>query len=331
MLSILTVVCFVCSKEFNALDCLNQRTDIINVINFEPLSNAQVKQVFNVNSNTNDYMQMCFVSDTDECQIKSASIEKFAVAELVYAYGDINLLFPDMSYLKSVSNNFCIIDKTSAYELYGHTDVIGMRVVVNNKYFTICNVVDSQQKFIIVSDIENKSLQYNQLLINVNGKSSKIISNKLSVVYGIQGESVCYGIINFLPICLIAVMAIIAVVLLVIKIRKLTNLSTKYRFIFNGAILFIAFVIIALILIFVTKICPPDLIPVQWSAFGEWSTIIQTIKNSFKLLLVKNMLFVEYDYVLQLLKSTVLAFVIFIMYLIIKDYLCKKIAYILDL
>lgn len=324
MLSILIVVCFVCSKEFNALDYLNQRADIINVINFEPLSNAQVNQVFDVNSNTNDYMQMCFLSDTDECQIKSASIEKFAVAELVYAYGDINLLFPDMSYLKSISNNFCIIDKTSAYELYGHTDVIGMRVVVNNKYFTICNVVDSQQQFILVSDIENKYLQYDQLLININGRSSKIISNKLSVVYGIKGDVICYGIISFLPLCLIAVMSIILVVLLIIKIRKQTILNTKYGYIFMEASLFIAFTGIALILIFFAERCPLDFIPTQWSAFDEWSVIIQTVKNNFKLLLVKNMLFIEYNYVSQLFKSIVSAFTIFIMILLIKNYLCKK-------
>lgn len=331
MLSILIVVCFVCSKEFNALDYLNQRADIINVINFEPLSNAQVNQVFDVNSNTNDYMQMCFLSDTDECQIKSASIEKFAVAELVYAYGDINLLFPDMSYLKSISNNFCIIDKTSAYELYGHTDVIGMRVVVNNKYFTICNVVDSQQQFILVSDIENKYLQYDQLLININGRSSKIISNKLSVVYGIKGDVICYGIISFLPLCLIAVMSIILVVLLIIKIRKQTILNTKYGYIFMEASLFIAFTGIALILIFFAERCPLDFIPTQWSAFDEWSVIIQTVKNNFKLLLVKNMLFIEYNYVSQLFKSIVSAFTIFIMSLLIKNYLCKKIVYIFDL
>ena len=331
VLSILIVVCFVCSKEFNALDYLNQRADIINVINFEPLSNAQVNQVFDVNSNTNDYMQMCFLSDTDECQIKSASIEKFAVAELVYAYGDINLLFPDMSYLKSISNNFCIIDKTSAYELYGHTDVIGMRVVVNNKYFTICNVVDSQQQFILVSDIENKYLQYDQLLININGRSSKIISNKLSVVYGIKGDVICYGIISFLPLCLIAVMSIILVVLLIIKIRKQTILNTKYGYIFMEASLFIAFTGIALILIFFAERCPLDFIPTQWSAFDEWSVIIQTVKNNFKLLLVKNMLFIEYNYVSQLFKSIVSAFTIFIMSLLIKNYLCKKIVYIFDL
>lgn len=331
VLAILTAICFVCRKEFNALVYLNQSTDIINVINFEPLSNVQAKEVFNANSNANDNMQMCFVSDADKCQIESTSIEKFAETELVYVYGNINLLFPDMSYLKSVSDNFCIIDTTTAYELYGHTDVIGMRVIANNKNFTICNVVDSQQQFILVSDIENKYLQYDQLLININGRSSKIISNKLSVVYGIKGDVICYGIISFLPLCLIAVMSIILVVLLIIKIRKPTILNTKYGYIFKEASLFIAFTGIALILIFFAERCPLDFIPTQWSAFDEWSVIIQTVKNNFKLLLVKNMLFIEYDYVSQLFKSIVSAFTIFIMILLIKNYLCKKIAYIFDL
>lgn len=59
--------------------------------------------------------------------------------------------------------------------------------------------------------------------------------------------------------------------------------------------------------------------PTFWSAFDEWSEIIESIKSNFKLLFIKNMLFFEYSYVLHMLKSLFLAFVIYILLIIFKN------------
>ncbi|MCH5296717.1 MAG: hypothetical protein J1E85_03505 [Ruminococcus sp.] len=333
ILVIVTIILFCFYEEVISLDYLGQYKDTMNVTSIGHITNSRANEVLNTNAHSNDKLKMCFISNAGECALKSISIDKVVNAEVIYVNGYINLLFPELKYEKDIDNGSCIIDMVTASKLYGHTDIIGMKLTVANNNFVINDVIDSKQQFIIISDKENRTLQYDQLCVNTDGKSSKLILNKLSVVYGIQGKIVCFRIIGFLPLCLLAVMLIISSVLLILKIRniRLRFLSSKYRYWFYGTEFLIIIFVIVLMLIFIGEMCPVDLIPTLWSAFDEWDEIMESINSSFKVLFIKNMLFFEYSYVLQLFKSIAFAFITYILFLIFKNCIYKKVIYIFDL
>ena len=319
ILAIIIVFCL--CEEIVSVGYLCQYNDTVNITDIGHLTNNRANELIDANLISDNDIKMCFIYNAGENTVKSLSIDKNVNAEVIYINGYINMLFPDLKYAKEIDNGNCIIDMTTAVKLFGHTDVIGVKLSVDNKNYIINDVINSKQQFVIISDKNNKNLQYDQLYVNTNGESARIILNKLSVLYGIKGKMICFRVIVFLPFFLLTIMLIVSTILLIYKTRKIRYYfkNSKKRYLFYGLEFSIIIFVIALTLFFLKEIYPIDLMPTFWSAFDEWSEIIESIKSNFKLLFIKNMLFFEYSYVLYMLKSLFLAFVIYILLIIFKN------------
>ena len=316
-----SIIIFCLYEEVVSLGLLYQYNDSVNITDIGHITNDRANELINANTHSDDEIKMCFINNAGESTVKSLSIDKNVNAEVIYVNGYINLLLPQLKYAKDIDNGNCIIDMTTAVKLFGHTDVTGVKLAVDNKNYIINDVISSKQQFIIISDKNNKTLQYEQLYVNTNGKSAKLILNKLSVLYGIQGKMVCFRVICFLPFCLLAIVLMISTIVLISKIRniRLCFKNSKKRYWFYGLELSIIILVITLTLFFLKEIYPIDLMPTFWSAFDEWSEIAESINSSVRLLLVKNMLFFEYSYVLHLFKSLFFTLVTCILLLLFKS------------
>lgn len=291
-----------------------------------------------------------------ELQNKQVSVqvtESFGSADMI-----VTDRFVDGQMFSQNTEDECIIDKGTAFKLFGTTKASGCQIIYNSKQLTIAGVVDTLEPFMLINNCNSNS-SFNCLSIRLQNKN-KVIEweniNEEQIVEGfvsqygfgtpalVLNSKKIYHILNFgvrLPSYIILLWLIcILWGRISTKIRRMyriyerTSIIKKQKFLKKMCIITAGLVIGSLIYVWlyvkltgVTFHFPEELIPGKWSDFSFYRNLLNeykaTIEIYFNRKLVLKALFIK-KYSAFIVITSVLILVILWGLYVIRKYQEKK-------
>lgn len=205
--------------------------------------------------------------------------------DVVSIYGNIENIF-DAQILTGtlLSDNdikSCIIDKQSAYSLFGTEDTLGLKLKWNNKDYTIQGVLDCKQKIMFVRSANQEQKEFSSIRINFeNNDNTYEQAQNFILNYNLDNATIN----DIAPISII-VSQLISVPIILILVFIIFDLVKLYKN-HNRLVAIIILFIITFLLIYIWdfKIEIPSIyIPTKWSDFQFWNRTFKTIYNNCQL------------------------------------------------
>lgn len=205
--------------------------------------------------------------------------------DVISVYGNIENIFDAQTLtgalLSDNDNKSCVIDKQSAYSLFGTEDVIGLELKWNNENYIIKGVLDCTQEIMFVRANSQDQEEFSSIRINFESNDNTYEQAQNFILnYNLDGV-----IINDISPILIIVsqLAILPFILmLAFIVFDLVKLYKNHNNIVITVILFM----ITLLFIWITdfKIEIPSIyIPTKWSDFEFWTRTFKSIYNNHQL------------------------------------------------
>lgn len=261
------------------------RKQITEALENEKLKNHNVPMVTAWNKNMKSDIYSCEVNNIKKYKEKF----KKSHADVFEVYGNYNDVIPinliDGSYVSYEDDKSCIIDKKTAYELFGTVYASDNSILMDDKVYTVRGVVDANLKFIMyISQDENtefKNLEFKGYDIERGSEfvGNFLVQNNLSDDY-ICVENGFYGRLaekfSYLP-------AQLLVFFIIFKISKTFFGNLKFKY--NTVIYAIIYIVFIYILLKITKFqiyLPSRIIPTKWSDFEFWINKYKDFQSSIQ-------------------------------------------------
>lgn len=214
---------------------------------------------------------------------------------LVTVTGDMSKVYPQGlsygGYLAREDYKGCVIDKGTAYELFGSENAVGLTISLNEKEYTIIGILqgvdvntmiiqEEQQK---ASKAEGKKYSCMELAFSDTEDTRQvaetfILANglgiPLSYIDGYSYQELSYFLIHF-PLWFGALL------LIIYFIRRVSALKGSRVLYFGGWLMII---LLSALLINLTNVhiyYPDTLLPTRWSDFDFWGNQWKLLKASF--------------------------------------------------
>lgn len=278
------------------------RKQITEAIENENLKNHNVPMVTAWNKNMKSDIYSCEVNDIKKYKEKF----KKSHADVFEVYGNYNDVIPiyliDGSYVSCEDDKSCIIDKKTAYELFGTVYASNNNILIDDKVYTVRGVADINLKFIMYMSQDEKTEFKNLEFKNYDVERGSELVGDFLVQNNLSDDYVCvengfYGRLaekfSYLPGQLLALF-------MIFKSSKifLGNLKLKY----NAVIYTIIYIFFVYLLLKITKFqlyLPSRIIPTKWSDFEFWINKYKDLKSSveeitYLMPTVKNVIVMKY-------------------------------------
>ena len=225
---------------------------------------------------------------TNEREDKSIEISLITVA------GDMSRIYPvplvGGGYLSEEDNFGCVIDKATAYKLFGSFDVVGIKINYDKKEYIIRGIIEEVGSNVVIIQEETSSYKsidakkYSCMELSyTDTENAKLlaegivltngIGTPVKIIDGYQNQKLSYMLIH-IPLWLAALMIIIHTA------RKVYSLRASLIFTLIGGI---GTVILCVVLVKVTNMYlyfPSSMIPNRWSDFDFWAEKLKEIVSA---------------------------------------------------
>lgn len=205
--------------------------------------------------------------------------------DVVSIYGNIENIFDAQiltgTFLSDNNRKSCIIDKQSAYSLFGTEDTLGLKLKWNNKDYTIQGVLGCKQKIMFVRVDNQEQKEFSSIRINFeNNDNTYEQAQNFILNYNLDNATIN----DIAPISIIvSQLAILPFILtLAFIIFDLVKLYKNHNRLVAIIILFIITFLFIYIWDFKIEI-PSIYIPTKWSDFQFWTRTFKTIYNNHQL------------------------------------------------
>lgn len=211
----------------------------------------------------------------------------------------------------------CVIDKGTAYALFGSENVIGSEIFLNGKTYMVRQIFPWKQPVMIIHS-HNKKDMYSRMFIRPQEKETKKDAAEAFLLrQGLSGNIVRefpVKKIAFFVLMLFPGMLCCDLFLLADRERKENRENKRMYYIWMGAS---CFVIVFFLCWFVTEMeFPAEWIPGKWSDFSfwseKWNVTVAEIKNF--LMLPKTVM--QAEQILLTIKTVSYSFGAFLLYLL---------------
>lgn len=215
----------------------------------------------------------------------------------------------------------CLLDENSAYKLFGSTDVIGNKLILNEKEYTIRGIHQGvEDTMVIVADKDSKEI-VNGITIDTNDASRTEIDEFINQ-YGFPTMSVNNNIYYYIANFFTALLPMIILMIVIITFIKEIFINR------DKPILSIIYLSILAVFIFVFfKISnysisiPLDILPNKWSDFDYWGQLIKEYMEKFKYLLYMKKYSMDIFYMSYMWKAIGFGIVSIILFFISKRFI----------
>lgn len=220
----------------------------------------------------------------DDVMIECTDLNRTTNVDVIKVCGDSSLVISG-PILFSDNKEGCLVDKETAYKLFGSTEVIGQVFKYDNRELKITGIHNGTDNTIIMQTDYDSNEEMDAIAIEVEdnvNKSIKEFSDRYSInSFGVDSK-IYYNISN---IFLMILPCMILIILLTRCIKETLKVKRK-------PLLFILYiactVILVSILIKITGIqikIPYDIIPNRWSDFGYWEKFFEDYTEKFETIL----------------------------------------------
>lgn len=214
---------------------------------------------------------------------------------LVTVVGDMSKVYPNAilygGYLTRGDYEGCVIDKDTAYQLFGSENVVGLTIGLNQKEYTIAGVLQGlssntmiiQEEIQAASKVEGKKYSCMELAYSDTWEARRLAESFVNT-YGlgtpvayIDGYS--YGKLSYFLIHLPLWFG--ALMLIVYFIRGVNTLEASRILYFSG---WLGIILLGVLLFKITNVhiyFSGTMLPTRWSDFDFWGKQWKLLKASF--------------------------------------------------
>lgn len=208
----------------------------------------------------------------------------------------------------------CLIDKETAYDLFGSYNVEGNEIIYNNKKLKIRGIHKGEEHTIVVQADHTFKDNFNGITVD-----SKQNMETLSGVLGINNNGLNTGFYSTIAKLFLIVIPIMIIVPIVFKIirKAIKEKSMPVRVVLYAILLFIITKIFFKIVNIRFSI-PYDIIPNQWSDFNYWSSFFEDYIDKAKYILYMKKYTMDICYLNILFKCIITSLLSIVLFCILK-------------
>lgn len=220
-------------------------------------------------------------------EIKEITTEKVWKADMILVYGNMadiaqeQFLYGGFGYGQDWTG--CILDKKTAYGLFGDTNVTGQQLKWENRIYTIRGVLNSEKGNVFIRKKEEDTVYHNLELGFWDKENGTVQAENFMNQYGIGGKkAVIDGYFAGTIAQTIGTLPAIVLffLLLGIWLCQLYRIRKSTLFLLIGILLMIFGITAMKWICGLSFDFPNRFVPSQWSDFDFWSKLVDSIKES---------------------------------------------------
>lgn len=189
--------------------------------------------------------------------------------------GESRLILDSSWNLTANDKTGCLIDETTAYALFGDTDVVGQVIKFDNKEYTIRGLVKKAEKVIVVQSTSATKAVMNYIAVEIlMGESASDIAENFASRHGVSSESLDYNMYSSWSAIIVMILPLLlSVSVIYVLIKTVFNAKeTPVKCAVYAGITLI-YIVIAFWVIKSNLSYPETMIPSRWSDFSFWSNL----------------------------------------------------------
>lgn len=258
----------VCVYEYHAAD---QNKSYNAQQSFPLITGEDVRNIFN--EDNRDYDLVFWKEDMNR-MITNPVLKKSKEITAIQAYGNIKILFSDASYLYTGDSRGCVIDKTTAFELFGTTNVDNAEIIYDNKSYYIRDTFNTE---IPICIFENSSKDAEFYTITF---SRPVSIDMFNTSHGMDLKYIERDLI----IEILRIGLIILILFLLVEILIKTGILAKIKESVKGNIKYMITCIViigSIVLLFYYVNDTLEELPAKWSDFSFWREYFEKRMDQF--------------------------------------------------
>lgn len=247
-------------------------------------------------------IQLSFTSwkQIDNATVEYLDLNKRATVDVIKVCGDSSLVI-NGPILFWDNKEGCLIDKETAYALFGSEKVVGEVINYEDRELEIVGIHKGMHNTVVMQTDNNSTESMDAVAVEVSDTVSRSIK-AFTDRYGITGEGIDNRVYyNMSNIFIMILPFIIFMILIVTFIREILKVKRKPILCLIYIIITIVFFAIFIKILGIEIKIPYDIIPNKWSDFGYWGDLFDTYKNKFETVMYMK----KYNMDIILIESTV--------------------------
>lgn len=190
-----------------------------------------------------------------QCQITTVKVR-----------GSMEVLYNDFEKLSEEDVEGCLLDETTAMELFGSLEIEGNEVMVGDRSLIVRGILRGEKNAVVLRPIATESTD--KISLGEEGDANTFLIN-----HGIQGEIVTDGFMKGILRLILLIFPLTLLILFGVISRNYLKNFRKYQGVHKvGQVLWWGIMLLFLFVIFKQGEIPETMIPDKWSDFSFWST-----------------------------------------------------------
>lgn len=309
VLGLFVIICFLSSINYTKNLKLNRNT--INIylegvkVDLESVKFIREEE----NKKENPIIFTAWQEKSNE-SIENIEFYRNAEVDILLVNGDSSIIV-NGPILFEDDKDGCLIDKNTAYKLFGDYNVVGKKIKYNERELTIRGLHNGKESTVIMQTLNNYYENMNGIVID-NNKNINVDNfiNEYNLSKNTLKSDFYY---NISKICIFVIPTLIIV-------SVINELLKKFKEAKNKPILkLIYFFIISIILVIFIKCLdisiPLEILPNKWSDFEFWGNLYKTYEGKFKYIIYMKKYSMDIymiEYVSKIIINTIISIICFL-------------------
>lgn len=265
---ILTAVCyFECLKSYGRMETRDTMTI---VFSDHCPGGKEVRSILKKQEEAKSEEILCFYWEGTLVSVAEPAYARSTRAHLAGIQGEAALFDRRIRGFSDDDREGCIIDRETAEELFGSTDITGRKLVIGKKTYVVRKVMDWKQRCILIHD-QDESAVYSRVFYQCGGGNKTAMANQFLMRYGLTGEQAAAGALQAASCAAVWMLPILVFLKLLIygMGQKKRASGRREQVLWMAACLVLVAVFIRVIL--QNVYLSADWLPGKWSDFDFWS------------------------------------------------------------
>lgn len=252
---------------------------------------------------------------------------------LIKVQGSLQLIFGTGMALEEDDPSGCLLSEEAAFALFGSADVVGNRVICQNREYTVRGIIKADAPVLAVRGFDNnqENTQGNGALAGDTagaGENEKEAADMLTLWardglkefmmrHSLNGKVLELSLLSEIAQIFVIILPVITAGCLILVLVRglLTNIRNQKRLLPAVSVM-ILIIVTAALFITVSKVLhiPSDLIPTKWSDFSFWSGWFKEKREAFLFLLQAGKSYDQAENILLFVRCAAFSMVSFVLY-----------------
>lgn len=275
-LVIITIMCFILSINYT-LNLKKEKHTINIYFDDENMSLSNIKSIREEEEKKENPVIFTAWKQESKQSIENEELNRSIEVTSILVNGDSSLIV-NGTILFEDDKEGCLIDKDTAYKLFGDTNIIGKKIKYKDRELIVRGIHKGTSSTILMQTLDNYEGNINGITL-YKGKDTNI--KKFITSYGSSDNTVDNKIYyNFSKFCVLVLPAIILICIEFKLFKKV--LQAKNKYILKSLYIIL---ILTLLIIFIKAInikIPLEMLPNEWSDFKFWGELYKIYIKKIK-------------------------------------------------